>query len=64
MKLTKAQMDALKFYKLDFAKSGEPGAGWFAYTTKNTPRDYPLSSCECMEDVEELYIKAIQEATP
>lgn len=51
MKLTKEEQSAIEFYALDFAESSEEGAGWFAYTTEDTPDSYPGTSCECVEDV-------------
>lgn len=59
MKLNKTQQKAINYYSLDFAESDEPGAGWFAYTTDDTRSTYPGSSCECIEDVADWYIKEL-----
>lgn len=58
MRLTKKQQAALDFFGLEFAKSEEQGAGWFAYTDypDDPPKNnYPGSSCECIEDVVRWY---------
>lgn len=61
-RLTKKQQAALEYFGLDYAKSDEPGAGWFAYTRGTDPgqNNYPGSSCECLEDVVDWYEKTLQ----
>jgi len=56
-KLTKTDKAALEYFNLDYAKSDEPGAGWFAYDQYDDRHpDYPGSSCECLEDVVRWYL--------
>lgn len=60
-RLNKIEKIALAYFGLEYAKSQEPGAGWFAYTNHfNLHPDYPGSSCECLEDVVSWYISAQQ----
>lgn len=64
MKLTRAQQRALDYFGLDFAKSDEPGAGWFAYTRNpGGENNYPGTSCECLVTVVEWYLNAPAEQT-
>lgn len=64
MRLTKKQQAALDYFGLVFAKSDEPGAGWFAYEDDpyNLPSEakYPGSSCECMESIVGWYEDAMK----
>jgi hypothetical protein len=60
-RLTKVQERALEYFALDFAESDEPGAGWFAYTTEDTPAGYPGSSCETIEDAARWFIEELHE---
>ena len=55
-KLTKEQESALDRFGLVYAKSDEPGAGWFAYDDEpDRNNGYPGSSCECIETVVEWF---------
>ena len=58
MKLTQKQQAALAYFGLTYAKSDEPGAGWFAYADYPPHPEYPGSSCECVEDVVAWYEQA------
>jgi hypothetical protein len=54
--LTEVEKQAIAYFKLEYAESDEPGAGWFCYTDMfNLHPDYPGSSCECLSDVVEWY---------
>jgi hypothetical protein len=56
MRITKKQIAALDYFGLEFAKSDEPGAGWFAYDDKGGAiNKYPGSSCETIDDVVRWY---------
>ncbi len=60
-KLTRVQRDALKYFGLMLAKSDEDGC-WFAYTNRPVQEplhNYPGSSCENIETVEEYYRLAL-----
>jgi hypothetical protein len=65
MRITKKQIAALDYFGLEFAKSDEPDAGWFAYDDKGEAiHNYPGSSCETIDDVVRWYEAARLSAHP
>ena len=54
MKKTKRIIQLENKYALQYSKSDEKGAGWFMYTTSDTPEGWVLSSCETLEDIDRM----------
>lgn len=61
-KLTKKQQKVIDYFGLTYAKSDEPGAGWFVYTKSTKHPYYPGSSCECLDNAVNWYDERLREA--